>query len=88
MAPQSLEATIRRIETDPHSGQSLLLYGLLSTLDAERSGCLFRLVKLREMDEASRELAYGLMELMARDGNSGPEWEAALSRAHTAVRGG
>jgi hypothetical protein len=88
MASQSLEATVQRIEADPQGGQSLLLYALMSTLDAERSGCLFKLLKLREMDTPSRELAYGLMELLAQGGNTGPEWEAALSRANNAVRSG
>jgi len=43
--------------------------------------------KLRELSAEQRELAYGLMELMARDGNRGESWEAAVQVMDRAIRG-
>ena len=53
----------------------------------EGSGHLFMLRKLRELDAGQRRLAYGLMELMARQGNHGSEWDAAVRDMDRALRG-
>lgn len=83
-----LEQVVQRVEAAPESSQALLLYALVSTLAIEKAGCMFKLTKLREMEPETRRLAYGLMELMAREENRGPAWEQARSRIDEAVRGG
>jgi len=76
------------IRADPHSGISLNLYALVSTLRMEKSGYLFMLRKLRELSAEQRVLAYELMELMATNGNQGEDWEAALAAMDEAIRRG
>ena len=83
-----LEQVVQRVEAAPESSQALLLYALISTLAIEKAGCMFKLTKLREMEPETRQLAYGLLELMAREENRGPAWEQARSRIDEAVRGG
>lgn len=88
MTDDTLEQVVRVVEEAPESAQALLLYALMSTLAVEKAGCMFKLTKLREMDSQTRQLAYGLMELMAREENQGPAWEQARSRIDEAIRGG
>ncbi len=88
MPTSILNRVTERIEAAPQEAQSLLLYALLSTLAHERSGCMFKLTKLREMQPETREMAYGLMELMAAGGNSGAAWDEALARVDAAMRRG
>lgn len=76
------------IAAAPHSAAALTLYALVSTLEHERAGCLFKLAKLRDLSPAQRQLAYRLMELMAEQGNSGPAWDAAKARLDELVRRG
>ncbi len=83
----ALEQAVAAIEAAPESQQALLLYALISTLAVEKAGCMFKLTKLREMDADTRQFAYGLMERMARGGNSGTAWEQALARIERAIRG-
>jgi hypothetical protein len=87
MSKDVLQEVVERVVADPHGGSSLMLYALTSTLRMERTGYLYTLRKLREMDPPTRRLAYGLMELMAEGGNRGPEWEEALARMDSAIRG-
>ena len=88
MTTSILDRVAAHIEAAPQSAQALLLYALLSTLAHEGSGCMFKLTKLRDMEPATRELAYALMELMAEGGNSGGDWDATLARVDTAIRHG
>ncbi len=83
-----LARLVAKIEAEPHSGQSLLLFALAKTLDMPRGGHMYMLQKLREMTPETRAMAYALMELMAEGGNAGPEWEAAVARMEKAIRGG
>ena len=76
------------VEANPHGGGALVLYALMSTLRMEKSGYLFMLRKLRDLEPEQRQLAYRLRDLMARGGNTGDEWEQALARMDTAVRQG
>ena len=76
------------IKADPHSGPSLNLYALVSTLKMENSGYMYMLRKLRDLSAEHRTLAYGLMELMAHDGNRGEVWEAAVQAMDRAVSEG
>lgn len=82
-----LDRLVARVQADPQGAESLLLYALASTLRMENSGYLFILRKLRDLSPENRTLAYDLMELMARGGNRGEDWERSLAALDAAVRG-
>ena len=88
MQDDVLENIVEIIKADPHSGLSLNLYALVSTLKMENSGYMYMLRKLRDLSAEHRQLAYGLMELMARNGNRGEAWEAAVQAMDQAIRSG
>lgn len=88
MSTKPLEEVVRVVAAAPHSAPALTLYALVSTLEYESAGCLFKLTKLRDLESAHRRLAYELMELMAVGVNQGAEWEAAKSRMDELVRRG
>jgi hypothetical protein len=83
----TLQKVVEIIEAEPHGGPSLQLYALVSTLKVENSGYLYMLRKLRELSPQHRQLAYGLMELMACNGNRGEAWDNALQAMERAIRG-
>ena len=83
-----LHETLARIESDPRSGASLTLYGLLKTLSDPRGMAMFSLGKLSELDAEDRRRAYSLMELAARGAGSEREWRAAVERLDDSIRGG
>lgn len=83
-----LEALVAEIAAAPHSAAALTLYALASTLEFEQAGYLFKLVKLRDLSEPQRLLAYHLMELMAEGRNRGDEWQQAKARMDALVRAG
>ena len=83
-----LEDVVKSIEASPRSGQSLLLFALAKTLDVPKTGHMYMLKKLQEMDADTRGMAYGLMELTAQQGNQGDEWDKAISRMDTAIQSG
>jgi hypothetical protein len=82
-----LHATLARIERDNRSGQSLLLYALVKTLSIPQGGHNYLLTKLKEMNPDSRQLAYGLMELMAQGATATEEWKAAERNMDRAIAG-
>lgn len=88
MSEDVLQQVVELIQAEPHSGASLNLFALLSTLRMEKGGYMYMLRKLRELNPAQRRLAYGLMELMAEGGNRGPAWDAALEAMDDAIRRG
>ena len=88
MQDDVLENIVEIIKADPHSGLSLNLYALVSTLKMEKRGYMYMLRKLRDLSAEHRQLAYGLMELMARNGNRGEAWEAAVQAMDQAIRSG
>ena len=88
MQDDILEKVVEIIKTDPHGGSSLNLYALVSTLKMENSGYMYMLRKLRDLSVEHRQLAYGLMELMADNGNRGEAWEAAVQIMDQAIRSG
>lgn len=88
MSDDVLADIIRVIEADAHSAAALTLYAMVNTMAYEQAGCLFKLNKLRDLDEANRQLAYRLMELMVAGGNSGEAWEQARTRMDELVRAG
>lgn len=53
-----LEALVGEIAAAPHSAAALTLYALVSTLEFEQAGYLYKLVKLRDLSGAQRQLAY------------------------------
>lgn len=85
---QVLDDLVNEVAAAPDSAGALTLYALVSTLEYERAGYLFKLAKLRDLAPAQRALAYRLMDLMAEGGNAGPEWDAAKARLDALVRGG
>lgn len=88
MAEDVLQQVVELIKANPHGGASLNLYALISTLKMEKGGYMYMLRKLRDLSPEHRQLAYGLMELMAGNGNQGAAWEQALEAMDAAVRGG
>ncbi|NBC13593.1 MAG: hypothetical protein GVY09_09655 [Gammaproteobacteria bacterium] len=84
---EALARSVVFIEQAPESANALTLYALANTLEYERAGCLFKLVKLRDMDAAARALAYGLMELVAEERVGDDAWKAAKARMDRAIRG-
>ena len=76
------------IATAPHSAAALTLYALVSTLEFERAGHLFKLAKLRDLSGSQRQMAYRLMEMMAEGQNSGDDWRKAKAQMDALVRDG
>jgi len=70
---------IQQIKDDPKSGQSLLLFALIKTLDTPKGGHLYLLKKLSEFTPENREIVYALMEVTAKGENFGSEWESMVS---------
>lgn len=81
-----LDEILMKIEAAPHSAAALGLYALISTLEHEQAGCIYRLTKLRDLSADERQLAYRLMELMASGGNRGEDWRAAKARMDELIR--
>lgn len=81
-----LDQVIELIQSSPQGGESLILYALVSTLRMEKGGYLFMLRKLRDLSPENRQLAYGLIELMANGENQGPAWNAALEAVDAAIK--
>ncbi len=69
----------QQIKDDPKSGQSLLLFALIKTLDTPKGGHLYLLKKLAEFTPENRELVYALMEVTAKAENNGAEWQAMVA---------
>ncbi|MFV2060901.1 MAG: hypothetical protein ACC653_09475 [Gammaproteobacteria bacterium] len=69
----------QQIKDDPKSGQSLLLFALIKTLDTPKGGHLYLLKKLSEFTPENRELVYALMEVTAKGENSGSEWSTMVA---------
>jgi DNA polymerase III psi subunit len=88
MSTSVLDEVLRQLKLSPHSATSLTLYALVSTLEYEAAGCLFKLTKLRDLDHEGRKLAYALMELMVDERNRGDVWKQAKKRMDDLVRNG
>jgi len=82
----ALSAVTQTISKDPHSASALILYALVNTLAYEKSGCLFKLDKLRDLDAADRQLAYELIEIMVRGDNQQPAFKLAKDNLDQLVR--
>lgn len=84
--------TLQRISElvgrDPHSAAALTLYALINTLAFPKAGCLFKLDKLKDLSAEERQLAYGLMEMMAQGRVADEDWRAAKESLDELVRRG
>ena len=83
-----LEKVVAEIAAAPRGIAALTLYALVSTLEFERAGYLFKLAKLRDLSAEQRCLAYALMELMVENANAGPDWRSAKAQMDELVRSG
>ena len=82
-----LTQALELVEARPGAGQALLLYALLSTLSIPQGQHAYLLTKLKEMEPATRQIAYGLMELMAQGAITRSEWQEAVQKMDRAIRG-
>ena len=87
MSDSILEKITQEITNDPRSGQSLLLFALVATLNVEKTGHMYMLGKLKEFTPENRKLAYEVIELMAVDETSRDVWQDAFSKMEAAIRG-
>ena len=87
MADSVIEKIKQQIVGDPHSGQSLLLFALMATLNVEKGGHLYMLAKLKEFSPENRQLAYAVIELMANNETGDESWQQAYSEMEAAIRG-
>jgi hypothetical protein len=87
MADSILEKITQIIANDPRSGQSLLLFALVATLNVEKTGHMYMLGKLKEFTAENRQLAYEVIELMANNETSRDDWSQAFRNMETAIRG-
>ena len=83
-----LQDLIAEIAAAPQSAAGLTLYALISTLEFERAGYLFKLIKLRDLSTSQRDLAYRLMEMMALGQNQGEAWQEAKRRIDALINAG
>lgn len=87
MSDSTLEKITQEITKDPRSGQSLLLFALVATLNVEKTGHMYMLGKLKEFTPENRKLAYEVIELMAKDEMSRDIWQDAFNKMEIAIRG-
>ncbi len=88
MSTPVLGQIVELIEENPHSAAALTLYALVSTMEYDGAGCLFKLNKLSDLSPDQRQLAYQLMELMVAGAPESDEWKRAKVKMDTAVRQG
>ena len=87
MSDSVLEKITQQIENDPRSGQSLLLFALMATLNVEKTGHMYMLSKLKEFSPENRQLAYSVIELMANNEIGNEAWHQAYAKMEQAIRG-
>ena len=82
-----LKKITQEITKDPRSGQSLLLFALVATLNVEKTGHMYMLGKLKEFTPENRQLAYEVIELMASNEINRDVWQEAFNNMEAAIRG-
>ena len=87
MSDTILEKITQEIKNDPRSGQALLLFALLATLNVEKTGHMYMLGKLKEFTPENRQLAYGVIEMMANNEIGDEVWHEAYAKMEAAIRG-
>ena len=84
----ALDELLNMIRANTHGAGSLVLFALVKTLSTQQGQYLFLLNKLKDLDEAQRQLAYRLMEAMVAGANTTPEWHARIAEIESVIRGG
>ncbi len=87
MSDSVLDKIAQKIMDDPRSGQSLLLFALVATLNVEKTGHMYMLGKLKEFTPENRQLAYEVIELMAQNETGREVWQQAFEKMEQAIRG-
>ena len=87
MSDSILEKITQEITNDPRSGQSLLLFALLATLNVEKTGHMYMLGKLKEFTPENRQLAYAVIEMMANNEIGDEVWHQEYEKMEMAIRG-
>ena len=87
MSDSILEKITQEITNDSRSGQSLLLFALMATLNVEKTGHMYMLGKLKEFTPENRQLAYGVIEMMANNEIGDDAWHQEYAKMETAIRG-
>lgn len=87
MSDSVLDKIAEQIVDDPRSGQSLLLFALAATLNVEKTGHMYMLSKLKEFTPENRQLAYAVIELMAKGEIGNEAWHQAYAKMESAIRG-
>lgn len=87
MSDSILVKITQEITKDPRSGQSLLLFALVATLNVEKTGHMYMLGKLKEFTPENRQLAYEVIELMACNEINRDVWQEAFNNMEAAIRG-
>ena len=87
MSDSILKKITQEITKDPRSGQSLLLFALVATLNVEKTGHMYMLGKLKEFTPENRQLAYEVIELMASNEINRDVWQEAFNNMEAAIRG-
>lgn len=86
--PDPLHQVVELIRRDPHSAPALTLYALVNTLEFPRAGYLFKLDKLKPLDDEQRQLAYAMIELMVTNQVGSAAWNEARAQMDELVRQG
>jgi len=86
MSTEILNKVYEIISAEPHSAQSLLLFALMKTLDIPKGGHMYLLSKLKDMTAENRELAFGLMKMMAENKTQDDEWKNKIQMIESAIR--
>ena len=87
MSENTLESVLNIVKENPHSGQALLLFALMKTLDIPKGGHMYMLSKLKDMLPETRQLAFGLMQLMAENKTLDDDWKAMVLEIESLIRG-
>jgi hypothetical protein len=87
MSDNTLNDVLNVVKENPHSGQALLLFALMKTIDIPKGGHMYMLAKLKEMLPETRQLAFGLMQLMAENKTQDDRWKEKVLEIESLIRG-
>jgi hypothetical protein len=84
----ALEQALAVITAAPAGASALTLYALVTTLEYQGAGALFKLTKLKDLDPAHRAIAYALMECLAAGQVGGADWRRVKAQMDALIRRG
>jgi len=87
MSDSTLDDVLNVVKENPHSGQALLLFALMKTIDIPKGGHMYMLAKLKDMLPETRQLAFGLMQLMAENKTQDDDWKKKVLEVEALIRG-